>query len=194
MVSEKKRIRRRRDEAFGQVMGLLAPGSVVDLGAGHGRYSRLAADLGWQVTAVDVRSDRWPDDDRVRWVKSDVRDVELSGYDVVLCLGLFYHLTVDDQIDLVARAAGRPLVIDTHLDHGTHQHELSERVTTPDGYEGRFYREPRALTSAWRNTESFWPTLDSFHRMLWGGGYTSVLTLEPWILGDRTFFLALPGR
>jgi hypothetical protein len=143
---------------------------------------------------VDVRADRWPEDDRVRWVKSDVRDVDLADFDVVLCLGLFYHLTVDDQLDLLARASGRLLILDTHLDHGDHQHELSDRVTTTEGYEGRLYQEPRALTSAWRNTESFWPTLESFHRMLREAGYTSVLTLEPWILGDRTFFLALPGR
>lgn len=194
LVSEKKRIRQLRDEAFGQVMGLLTPGSLVDLGAGHGRYSRLAADLGWQVTAVDARTERWPDDDRVRWVRSDVRDADLSGYDVVLCLGVFYHLTLTDQLGLLERAAGRPVVFDTHLDHGTHQHRLSARVTTSDGYEGRFYQEPRALTASWGNTASFWPTLASFHRMLQDVGYTAVLTLEPWILGDRTFFLALPRR
>lgn len=185
-------IKRARRRAFTQLVGLFPPGHLVDLGAGHGRFSRYAADLGWQVTAVDARTDRFPDDPRPRWVEADVRTVDLAAYDLVLCLGLFYHLDLDDQLDLLARAAGRPMIIDTHLDHGTHEHELSERQSPREGYTGRFYREPRALTSAVGNRASFWPTLPTFHRMLHEAGFPTVLTLEPWIRGDRTFFLALP--
>jgi hypothetical protein len=164
----------------------------VDLGAGHGGHARLAAGLGWDVTAVDARTDRWPaeENDRVTWVQSDVRDFDLAGYDLILCLGLFYHLTLDDQLQLLSRAQA-PMIIDTHLDHGEHRHAVSPR-RSQDGYEGCFYTEPGKTTSSWGNNESFWPTLASFHRMLGESGFTTVLAVEPWLETDRTFFLALP--
>jgi hypothetical protein len=186
------RVKNARLQAFQQLLGLFDPGHLVDLGAGHGRFSLQAADLGWEVTAVDARTKRFPDDPRPRWVRADVRTVDLAHYDLIACLGLFYHLALDDQLDLLARAAGRPMIIDTHLDHGTHEHELSERREPRPGYVGRFYDEPRALTSAVGNRASFWPTLATFHRMLHEAGFVTVLTLDPWITGDRTFFLALP--
>lgn len=188
----KRRVNTARHQAFRQLLALFSPGHLVDLGTGHGRFACAAADLGWEVTAVDARIDRFPDDPRPRWVEADVRTVDLAGYDLVACLGLFYHLDLDDQLDLLARAAGRPMILDTHLDHGTHEHELSEQRTPREGYTGRFYREPYALTSAVGNRASFWPTLPTFHRMLHEAGFVTVLTLEPWYLGDRTFFLALP--
>lgn len=187
-----KAISRARRRAFSRLVRLLPPGHLVDLGAGHGHFSLLAADLGWRVTAVDARTERFPDDPRVTWVQRDVRDVDLAAYDLILCLGLFYHLALDDQLDLLARAAGRVLILDTHLDHGTHEHELSERREPRSGYVGRFYSEPHALTSAVGNRRSFWPTLETFHRMLAAAGFGTVLTLEPWIMPDRTFFVALP--
>jgi SAM-dependent methyltransferase len=188
------RVKRARRHAFTQLLGLFPTGRLVDLGAGHGRFSLLAADMGWDVTAVDARTKRFPDDPRPRWVRADVRDVDLAPFDVIACLGLFYHLALEDQLDLLARASHTPTIIDTHLDHGVHEHDLSEQRQPREGYTGRFYAEPRALTSAVGNRESFWPTLETFHRMLHEAGFTTVLTLEPWITGDRTFFLALPPR
>lgn len=186
--------RSERGELFVRLLSLFEPGKMVDLGTGHGGFAMEAADLGWDVTAVDARTERWPNDDRITWVQSDVRDHNLAPYDLVACLGVFYHLTLDDQLDLLARASGRPMIIDTHLDHGEHEHDLSEPVEVADGYLGRRYSEPGQLTSAWRNRESFWPTLGSFHRMLRDRGFYPVLTVEPWVSPDRTFFLALPDR
>lgn len=181
---------RRRHEAFGLLLGLFPPGRCVDLGTGHGSFARQAASLGWSVTGVDARTQRFPEDERVTWLQADIREMDLEEYDVVLCLGLFYHLTIDDQLDLLRRASGRPLIIDTHLDHGSHAHPLSEPVTI-GGFKGRMYHEPGHLTSSWGNQESFWPDLPSFHCMLEENDYRA-LTFEPWLFSDRTFFLALP--
>ena len=41
-----------------------------------------------------------PRDPRIDWQIGDVRDVDLAQYDVIACLGLFYHLTIEDQRDL----------------------------------------------------------------------------------------------
>lgn len=181
-----------RRPLFISMLSLFEPGKVVDLGAGHGGFSIHAADLGWEVTAVDARTERFKKDERITWVHQDVREHDLSGYDLICCLGLFYHLTFEDQMDFLRRAAGRPMIIDTHVDHGTHKHKLSGRVVEGDGYEGRYYREPGALTSSWGNKNSFWPTLETFQRMLEETGHGPVFPATPWVTGDRTFFLVLP--
>ena len=181
----------RRFELFDQLLGLFPPGAVVDLGAGHGMFSLRAAQAGWSVTAVDARPDRFPRDSSVKWLTQDVRKVDLGPYDVIACLGLFYHLTPKDQVSLLRRAAGKPIIIDTHVANEQNTHRLSERVTV-DGYEGSWYREPGELTSSWGNRRSFWPTPESLYRMLKHCGYPVIMATQPWVKADRTFFLALP--
>jgi hypothetical protein len=183
----------RRFEVFDQMLALFPRGRLVDLGAGHGMFSQRAAEAGWDVTAVDARPDRFPKDSSVTWLTEDVRQVDLNGYDVIACLGLFYHLTPADQVALLRRAAGRPIIIDTHVDNGLNTHSLSERIVI-DGYEGSWYREPGELTSSWGNERSFWPTPASLYRMLSDCGYPVVVSAQPWVKPDRTFFLALPAN
>lgn len=183
----------RRLQIFQGLLRVLRPGRLVDIGAGHGKFSVLAADEGWDVTAVDARDERFPPDPRVAWVRQDVREHVLEGYDLIVCLGLMYHLTLDDQLDLLRRAAGIPLIIDTHLDTGRPTQPLSEQVTI-NGYTGRmFVEETQYATASWGNRQSFWATVPDFHRMLNENGYPTILTVEPWYQSDRTFFLALPG-
>jgi 2-polyprenyl-3-methyl-5-hydroxy-6-metoxy-1,4-benzoquinol methylase len=93
---------------FEKLLELFRTGRMVDLGTGHGKFAILAADRGWDVTAVDARVDRWPDDSRIAWVQEDVRQHVLTPYDLVVCLGLFYHLTCEDQLGLLSRAAETP--------------------------------------------------------------------------------------
>ena len=188
-------ISERRYQAFDAALGLFAVGRVVDLGAGHGLLSVRAADAGWDVTAVDARTERFRDDERVSWVHQDVREHDLGGYDLILCLGLFYHLTLADQLDLLTRAAGTPILIDTHVDVGIDYPDgrLGE-VVEQGGYRGRLYGENlESPLASWVNTSSFWPDLDSFYRMLADHGYPVTLALEPWYQPERTFFLALQG-
>ena len=186
---------RRRFEAFDAAIGLFPTGRLVDLGAGHGLLSMRAADAGWAVTAVDARTERFPTDERVTWVHEDVRAHDIGGYDLILCLGLFYHLTLADQLDLLTRAAGTPMLIDTHVDVGiAYPDDRLAGSVEQDGYRGRLYGENlESPLASWVNEVSFWPDLDSFYRMLADHGYPVTLALEPWYQPDRTFFLALPG-
>ncbi len=75
------------------MLSLFPAGRLIDLGTGHGNLAIVAADLGWQVTGVDARTERWPDDERVTWIQGDIRHQASEEFDVVACLGVFYHLT-----------------------------------------------------------------------------------------------------
>lgn len=167
------------------LLGRFTPGKLADLATGTGWFAQIAADAGWQVTALDARRRDWPAHEGITWLEQDVRDADLSGYDLVLCLGIFYHLPVDDQLKLLAKCAGTPLIIDTHVS------------TAPDteagGYAGHMYPEPEGLLSAYGNDVSFWPSADSLLRMLADSGWSSVEAVEPWYHGGgRTFWTCLP--
>lgn len=184
----------RRFQLFDSLLGHVRTGRVVDLASGHGKFAIRAADAGWDVTAVDVRATRFPEDDRITWIEQDIRDFDLAGYDLVLNLGLFYHLTVEDQVGLLDRAAGTPMILDTHVVTEEPTFTLSPPVRA-GGYEGRMYSEKgwaNRATASWGNDESFWPTAAELVRMLAEHGYPSVFAGTPWVTTDRTFFLCLP--
>jgi hypothetical protein len=189
----------RRMGEFVSALSRFPVGHLVDLGAGHGIFSRIASDLGWRVTAVDVRDMRFPDDTRVAWTVNDVRNFnDYPEAAVVACLGLWYHLTLADQLALLARVAPRPLILDTHLarvdlvDHPVHRGKLGA-VTRDGRYEGRLYGEsgsPTQPTASWGNPTSFWPTAASLQRQLADAGYDVMEHLAPAVAPDREFVVA----
>ena len=171
-----------RLDIFRSILAPLRPGRLVDLGAGHGKFSILASRLGWDVTAVDARTTRTPDAPGIEWVQADVRDFPLEGYDCVSILGLLYHLEVDDQLDLLRRAAGTLTIVDTH-------HALAT-THTERGYRGRTFSEQLdAATAGWGNPTSFWPTEESLVRQFHDAGFERVFKYVPQYLPDRTFWI-----
>lgn len=184
---------RRRIDAFERLLSLFPAGRLIDLGAGHGKLSIRAARLGWNVVAVDARTERFPTTKAADFRHGDIRDVDLTGYDLILCLGLFYHLTLDDQRSLLARCAGTPLIIDTHLADGESRFETSlGPLVEIDGLRGRWFGESNAPTASWGNDRAFWPTPESFGRLLQEAGYGVVLEAHPAVMSDRRFYVALP--
>lgn len=171
-----------RLETFRAILEPLRPGRLVDLGTGHGKFALIARDLGWEVVAVDARTDRMPIVDGIEWVEADVRQFPLDDFDCISLLGLLYHLGVDDQLALLERCAGTLTIIDTHVAlRATH----AER-----GYEGRTFEEKLSEpTAAWGNPTSFWPTEDSLIRQLEDAGFQTVLKRVPAYEPDRTFWV-----
>ena len=161
------------------------PGRLIDLATGAGWFAELAAEAGWEVTGIDARHRDRADHPRITWADQDVRDVTLDGYDLILCLGIFYHLTFGDQMTLLAKCAGTPIIMDTHV-------SLAGDITAGDGYTGTMHGENGGLLSAVGNSQSFWPTVPSLESMLGVHGYRAVAH-EPWWAPDRTFFTCLPG-
>lgn len=172
----------------GILLTLLAgfpPGRALELGCGTGWFSLAVADAGWDVDACDVRPRDWPRHPRVHYFTRDIRDLNgLGGYDLILCLGVFYHLTLDEQLALLGwcEAQGAPIILDTHV--GTPSVRYGD-------YEGHLYPEPEGMLSAAPGSpNSFWPTHASLTAMFANHGYT-LTAWEPWYHGtDRTFFTA----
>ncbi len=89
---------------------LLGPGSgrCVDLGCGTGRFLRVAADLGWEVTGVDVSADQLRIAARTaagaQLVHADAAAVPLEDASFDVGFSTFTHTDVDDFAGLVAEA------------------------------------------------------------------------------------------
>ena len=72
---------------------------ALDVGCGLGDFSGILVQLGFNVTAIDGRSDNVEEASRrfrgVRFLQGDAEDSALQRmgtFDLVLCFGLVYHL------------------------------------------------------------------------------------------------------
>lgn len=207
-----------------QLVGDLAPAPVsqlrvLDLGALEGLYGIEFALSGAEVVFIEGRE---PSAERIRFatealgldrakvVTQDVQDLtvgEHGEFDVVLCIGLLYHLDAPGVFSLIERMRSvcrGLLVLDTHIALEDDElarfadgifwvdpHALSGvRSITVDGrtYRGRDYREhepdaptEQRLQATWAsldNDTSFWPTKPSLLNALVAGGFTTVLEAE----------------
>ena len=177
--------------AFPQPTGLRA----LDIGAGPGHFARVAARQGFDVTALDARSPwtlssartssalpRQKDD--FHWIKGDIRDFDdFDHFDVVFAVGLLYHLPLRDQLWLLRRCGGRPMVIDTEVyDAESIPIDRTWRfkpVSTQEGYEGALCVETGNVWSSNHDTESFWFTDDSLPRAFADTGRIGIARLNP---------------
>ena len=128
------------------------------------KFARVTRDLGWRVTAVDVRTERMPRDSGIEWVQSDVRERPARWQRLHLILGLFYHLSSGDQLDLLRRAAGTLTIIDTHVARAPPSVSPSRcaRRLGRTANEGVHFKETLdEPTASWGSHESFWPTEES---------------------------------
>jgi hypothetical protein len=183
-----------RFRLFDTLLARFTPGTLIDLGTGHGKFAIRAAEAGWQVTATDARTERFPDYPGVTWRREDVRETDLSSYDLISNLGLFYHLTLDDQLSLLDRASGTPMILDTHVGTADEKGFGLSEMTVQRGYRGRFYSEAglqHIPTASFGNDRSFWPAPRALQRMLTERGW-DVFTATPYYVPSRTFFLCLP--
>jgi SAM-dependent methyltransferase len=191
---------------------------VLDLACGEGVYSIEAALRGADVVAVDARTERMEGGvaaarrlglANLRFEQRDIRQITSAthgSFDVILILGILYHLDVPDLLPFLenVRAMCRRIaVIDTHISHDA----LVRVEDRGRAYEGRWYEEHGAtdsaevrrgrLTASIDNPRSFWPTRDSLQAMLAHAGFTSVfechLPREPQKPSDRITLVAAAG-
>lgn len=91
------------DPFLGAEVGDIAPGRVLDLGAGEGRTALWLAARGWLVTAVDFsdvaiargrqRAEKAGLADSISWLCQDLHDYSPAGHTFDLALSMFIHLS-----------------------------------------------------------------------------------------------------
>jgi 2-polyprenyl-3-methyl-5-hydroxy-6-metoxy-1,4-benzoquinol methylase len=192
---------------FKTLLAPLKPGRMLDLGAGKGNFSLVAAQLGWAVTAVDARTVRWPDLEAesnpelaaliraIRWVQADVREFPIGQgeYDLICILGLLHHLEVADQVALLKRCSATLTILDTRI--------AKTIVDREESYEGMLIREhgqtreerDAVPQASWGNPLSFQHTEESSLRLVLDCGYIKMLQMRPPHRRDYTFYLCLPA-
>ena len=179
---------------------------ILDLACEGGIYGIELARLGAEVVAVEgrdvhVQRARFAAEElglsRYSVERGDVREVTApthGSFDVVLCLGILYHLDAPDVFDFIHAIAGmctEVLILDTSVSlraqemraHGGHE------------YWGRLYTEhsTRAtereridkLRASLDNPDSFWLTKPSLYNLIADAGFTSVLETRVPRPGER---------
>jgi 2-polyprenyl-3-methyl-5-hydroxy-6-metoxy-1,4-benzoquinol methylase len=210
-----------------QLVGDLAPKPiselrVLDLGCEEGVFGVEFARHGAEVVAVDGRESNLIHTrflaeavgvtDRFQTIRSDVRELnpdELGRFDVVLCLGLLYHLDRSDLLPfarLLRSLSGWGTVIQTKIALRARQRfEAEGRVYTGHSYlevlglHGTTAEENEAARKAsLTNPESFWLTRPSLVNLLIDAGFTSVVEhVGPYnqtAAEDWVSMLAAPGE
>lgn len=169
--------------------GSLAGRRVIDLACDEGNFStELAARGAAEVIGVEGRARQAVARERaqsrgvrnVRFEQGDVRHVTSTthgSFDVVLCLGILYHLDTPDVFEFTRNLVGltKPggfTVIETNVGLSRPRRESFDACT----YWGKSYPEDLAQVGAsLDNLQSFWPTRTSLFNLLQHVGFTSVL-------------------
>lgn len=204
-----------RQELFKQALAFVEislgrKGSIIDLGAGHCQFSIMADRAGWRATALDARSVRVPElPSTVQFIEGDVDSTawNASEYDLVCCLGLYYHLNQEQQHRLLEKCREKPIVLDTHFAlAGAQSNERYKKLGPTyekNGEIGADYpedpglsdedRKEKSLRSSFENRDSWWQTkeslIETLHKFgwehIWNFNYPQDADLQ------RTFFVGL---
>jgi len=180
---------------------------ILDLACLEGMISVALARRGADVLGIEAREGNvaracFARDalglENLRFEKDDVRNLSVEkhgSWDIVLCLGILYHLPSPDVFDLAARVfevAGKAAIFDTQVALPLAKRDLLgppvERAHGGSTYRGRDYTEfdPRVeledrLKSVWSTIDarpSFWPTRASLFNLLEGSGFSSVMEVR----------------
>ena len=159
-------------EFLGSVQPQMALGSALDVGCGVGDFSKFLSDLGFCVIAVDGREEnvteakrRYPE---ITYRVANVEDLpvaEMGTFDLVLCLGLLYHLENPFRaIRNLHSLTGRILFIETMC--------VPNSETTMELLD-EGHGEDQGL-----NYVAFYPSESSFIKMLYRAGFPFVYRFE----------------
>lgn len=192
---------------------------ILDLACGEGVYAIESALQGAEVVAIDARDERMREGvavaarhglSRLHFELGDIRTVtrETHGhFDVVLLLGIIYHLEAIDTLRVLenVRAMCRGLVvIDTLVSQGGRDRAepngrsyLGQRTREHGDEDAEAVRRAR-LQMSLDNTLSFRFTVESMVKALVDTGYSSVLQghapLESGKAPDRVTLVAATGE
>jgi hypothetical protein len=192
---------------------------VLDLACLEGLYGIEFARHGSEVIGIEgreanIEKARFAKDviglDGITFAQDDVRHLSVEKYgrfDVVLCLGILYHLDNPDIfgfVESLSEVCRRVAIIDTHVGISPNK----SHIYKGQEYHGWTFTEhpPEAteearLQNLWAsldNEKSFWFTRPSLFNLLSQAGFTSVYTCQnPAVPGqwtDRDTLVAVKGN
>ena len=168
---------------------------VLDLGCLEGMFAIEFALHGAQVVAIEGREvnlakTRFAKDalrlENIELIRDDVRNLSKDAhglFDIILCLGILYHLDAPDVLLLARRmfeVCARAVIIDTHISFDDSASYSADGRT----YRGQYAAEhdeglnsEQRMAALWRsldNPRSFVPTYASLCNLLRHVGFTSV--------------------
>lgn len=124
---------KRRVAQIRQLVRGFLPCSVVDLGAGSCEISLRLKQDGAAVVAVDWTAERILSGAKDFFIQADAVQFDSSGFDLIVCAGLLYHLSLEQHETLAEKWRRQPMILDTHFSR------------SPDAVVGEYsgqYREP----------------------------------------------------
>lgn len=181
---------------------LLAPfraGRLLDINSEKRNFPTTSAHLGWQVTALNSRTpvDDAADDppeiaallETIHWKHGDVAEFPIArgDFDMIVIHDLNHRHSLDQQLALVRRCAGTPVIVDARIASG--------RVIDAGGYQGRYLVDDSSeSTNATVSPPDvpFMHTEESLVRLLRDCGFPLVMIARPPHRQDMAFYLALP--
>jgi SAM-dependent methyltransferase len=161
--------------------------SALDVGCGVGYFSKFLSDLGFRVVAVDGRDENAAEGQRrypeVKFLARNVEHPDLPDlgiFDLVLCVGLVYHLENPFRaIRSLYALTGKILIVEALCAHGTKPLlQLVDEVSGAD----------QSL-----NNVAFYPTEACLAKMLYRAGFRFVYRFRR-LPGHRLFLASLWPR
>jgi SAM-dependent methyltransferase len=194
---------------------------VLDLACLEGMYGIEFARQGAEVVGIEAREShiekaRFAAEalslGNITFAQDDVRNLSAEKYghfDVVLCLGILYHLNAPDVFHFMERISDvcrRLLIIDTHLagtdaevSHNFKGHEYHGILFSEHDPEASPEEKLRAGWASLDNEKSFWFTPPSIFNLLSNTGFTSayssyVPAVPAWTKAERHILVGIKGE
>lgn len=192
---------------------------VIDLGCLEGVYGIEFARHGAEVVGVEIREAnivkaRFAKDvlslSNISFVQDDVRSLSVEKYgqfDVVLCIGILYHLDAPDVfqfVETMSEVCRHLAIIDTHVGlqpnrtyayKGQEYHGWTFTEHAPNESEEE---KSKKLWASIDNEKSFWFSRSSLFNLLADVGFTSVYDCQnpalPGQFSDRDTLVAVKGQ
>jgi hypothetical protein len=88
------------------------PCKIIDLGAGTCEIALRLKQDGAEVLAVDWTIERVIDEAKQFFVQTDATILVPDEFDLIVCAGLLYHLSIEQQQRCSRNWSGKPVILD----------------------------------------------------------------------------------
>lgn len=198
---------------------------VADLGSLEGSFSLALAQKGADVVGFEARAKEIEKANLLKehfelpnmnFIQTDVKEFSqerFGRFDLVLALGIIYHL--DNPVRLLHQIAGATdrLIVDTHLAPANDEElaqinpqisnlsSLEEINSRGRAYEGRWFFEfpedadrEAQIWASYSNNRSFWLTKESLLLAIYHAGFDMIFEQHDWTLKSYHHFLRKHSR